>query len=238
MGHAFVPPRIVFFGPMCQRYVLPDQIAAEREFLPGTAWWNFVPKFNVAPAQYVPAIRMYQGRSEGVMLRWGMIPSWLEGEPQGAPNASVHHSRIEQSTIYRSPWQGSQRCILPVAGFYTWRLTRERYRQPYFVRLQDRAVFGVAAIWERWISEADDVIESCSVVCVPANELLSSISVAKRGMPAILRRKDYQTWLAGTPAEATFALRSYNAEWMQAYPVSPRINSSAVDDPALIRMAS
>jgi hypothetical protein len=36
---------------MCQRYVLPDQIATEREFLPETAWWKFAPKFNVAPAQ-------------------------------------------------------------------------------------------------------------------------------------------------------------------------------------------
>ena len=33
------------------------------------------------------------------------------------------------------------------------------------------------------------------------------------------------------------ALQPYKASWMHAYPVSPRINSLAVDDPTLIRMA-
>lgn len=222
---------------MCQRYVLPDQITAEREFLPAAAWWKFAPKFNVAPGQYVPSVRMHDGQTEGVMLRWGIIPSWLETEPTGAPKACVQSGRLESSKIYRTPWLGSQRCILPVAGFYTWQLTPEKYRQPFFVRLLDRSVFGLAAIWDRWSSE-DDVIESCSVICVPPNELLADIGARESAMPAILRRRDYRTWLEGTPAEAKSTLQSYSARWMEAYPVSPRINASGVDDPALIRAAS
>jgi putative SOS response-associated peptidase YedK len=223
---------------MCQRYVLPDQIAAEREFLPATAWWKFAPKFNVAAAQYVPAVRLHEGKSEGVMLRWGLIPSWVQGEPSGPPKACVRSDRIEGSKNYGTPWLDGRRCILPVAGFYTWHLTREKYRQPFFVRLIDRSVFGIAAIWDRWNGEDDDdVIESCAVVCVPPNKLLADITVARRGMPAILRRKDYQTWLQGTPAQARSALQPYNPRWMEAHPVSPRINASHVDDPALIRVA-
>jgi len=222
---------------MCQRYVLPEQATAEREFLPATAWWKFVPKFNVAPAQYVPAIRLHDEGSEGVMLRWGLIPSWAEEEPAGYPHAYAQSGRLERSEIYRAPWLNGRRCILPVAGFYTWRLTREKYRQPYFVRLIDRPVFGIAAIWDRWVSDEDDVIESCSVIGVPANELMSKISHPKRGMPAILRRKDYQAWLQGSAVEARLALHPYKPDSMQAYPVSPRINSSAVDDAALIRAA-
>ena len=221
---------------MSERYVVPEQRAAEREFVPATAWWNFEPKFNVSPGQYVPAMRMFQGRSEGVMLRWGVIPSWLEVEPQGAVNASVRRCEIDRSAVYKSPWHSGQRCIVAVAGFYTWHLTRQGHRQPYYVRLLGRAVFGVAALWDRWVSETDDVIESCAWVCVPANELLASVGAG--GMPAILRRKDYQRWLAGTPAEAATALEPYKAQWMQADPVSPRVNSCAVDGPALIRMAS
>jgi putative SOS response-associated peptidase YedK len=66
---------------------------------------------------------------------------------------------------------------------------------------------------------------------------MSVVGDPGRGMPAILRRKHYQTWLRGTPAEAQAALRSYDAQGMQAYPVSPRINSIALDDPDLIRAA-
>jgi len=219
---------------MCDRYVLPDQVAAEREFLPALAWWKFTPKFNVAAQQYVPAIRMHDGQAEGMMMRWGLIPSWAEGRPTGDPTASTDMDQLERSNIYRMPWLSGQRCILPVSGFYAWQLTRANYRQPYFVRLVNRSVFGLAAVWDRSVSEDDDVIESCSIIRVPANALLADIANSDARMPAILRRRDYDTWLRGTPVEAKAALQPYNPAWMHAYPVSPRINSNAADDAGLI----
>lgn len=223
---------------MCQRYVLPHQTTAEREFLPTTSWWKFEPKFNVAPTQYVPAIRLYAGQSEGVMLRWGLIPSWLKGAPTGSPLACVPSSRMERSPEYRAAWSSGQRCILPLAGYYVWQLTRQGYRQPFFVRLKDRSVFGVAAVWDRWVNEEDDVIESCALITLSANDPTAPIPVTGGIMPAILRRRDYQTWLRGTQSAARTALQVYKSAWMEAYPVSPRINASGVDDSALIHIAS
>jgi putative SOS response-associated peptidase YedK len=220
---------------MFKRYVLPDQLAAEREFLPAQAWWQFEPRFNVAAHQYVPAIRVHDRQSEAVMMRWGLIPSWAEGKPVGDPPTCVDAEQIQDSIAHQEPWLHGRRCILPIAGFYVWQLHPERYRQPYFVHLTSRAVFGVAAIWDRSVSEEDDVIESCSAVCVEPNELLGDIGSPLQRMPAILRRKDYQTWLHGTPVQAQSVLMPYQPDWMQAYPVSPRINSTAPDDAGLIR---
>jgi putative SOS response-associated peptidase YedK len=62
---------------------------------------------------------------------------------------------------------------------------------------------------------------------------MTSQTTGERRMPAILRRKDYQTWLRGTPAEAIALLHPYKSEWMHAHPVSPRVNSLAQDDAAL-----
>ena len=219
---------------MCDRYALPDPAAAEREFLPAQAWWRFTERFNVAAQQYVPAIRIHDGQSEGMMLRWGLIPSWAEGRPAGEPTACADMDRIESSPIYRMPWLSGQRCILPVSGFYAWQLTRANYRQPYFVRLVNRTVFGLAAVWDRSVAEDDDVIESCTIIRVPANDLLTEIAPSDGRMPAILRRKDYDTWLRGTPVQAKAALQPYNAAWMQAYAVSPRVNSTKPDDAGLI----
>jgi putative SOS response-associated peptidase YedK len=219
---------------MCDRYVLPDQKVAEREFLPALSWWKFSAKFNVAAQQYVPAVRVHDGKTEGMMMRWGLIPSWAEGEPVEEATACAEIGHIEGSHIYKMPWLSGQRCILPLAGFYTWRLTPANYRQPYFVRLINREVFGLAAVWDRSVGEDDDVIESCSVVRVPENDLLAALAGADGRMPAILRRRDYGTWLRGTPVEAKAALQPYNPAWMQAYAVSPRINSTAADDAGLI----
>jgi putative SOS response-associated peptidase YedK len=220
---------------MCDRYALPDQIAAEREFLPGKAWWKFSAKFNVAAQQYVPAIRVHDGQAEGMMMRWGLIPAWAEGRPTGGATACADMARLERSNVYRMPWLSGQRCILPASGFYAWQRTRGNFRQPYFVRLTNRAVFGLAAVWDRSESEDEDVIESCSVIRVAANDLLAGIANSDALMPAILRRRDYDTWLRGTPAEAKAALQPYHSAWMHAHAVSPRINSTALDDAGLIQ---
>jgi putative SOS response-associated peptidase YedK len=221
---------------MCQRYALPDQATVEREFMPSRAWWRFTARYNVAANQYVPAIRWHDGQSEAVMMRWGLIPSSAEGRAAEAP-LTVDVNEIMPSPIFRSAWLEGQRCILPVSGFYAWQLTNQRYRQPHFVHLLNRSVFGMAAIWDRSVTEGDDVIESCAMICVPPNDLIVRIANTDGRMPAILRRKDYQLWLRGTPVAAKAALHAYNKSGMQAYPVSPRINSTAPDDPGLIQAA-
>jgi len=222
---------------MCERYALPDQRAAEREFVPAQAWWKFTARFNVAGQQYVPAIRMHERQSEAVMMRWGLIPSWAEGKPTAEPPTCIDADQIECSAMHRAPWLNGQRCILPLAGFYAWRLTSAKFRQPYFVRLIDRSVFAIAGIWDRSEAEDGDVTESCSIIRVPANDFMSTIANTERCMPGILRRRDYETWLRGTPVEAKGALLPYRSDWMQAHEVSPRINSAALDDSSLARPA-
>ena len=217
---------------MCRRYALPDSPTVEREFLPAAAWWKFEPHSNIAPARYVPAIRLHDKASEGVMMRWGLIPSWAEGKYKLNP-AVADSRRLEKSKFFRTPWLEGRRCILPMAGFYVWQMTEANYRQPYFVRLRDRNVFGVAGIWDRSVLDRDDVIESFSIIGVTANELLEHGDSKEFSMPAILRRRDYDVWLNGTPVQAKAALQTFRADWMRRHAVSPRINSTEVDDPGL-----
>lgn len=219
---------------MPQRFVLPNYIDAEREFVPAQSWWKFAPHFNVAPEQYVPALRLHAKQTEGAMMRWGFIPSWAEGKPTGEPASHIALEKIDSSKLYRGPWLESQRCILPMAGFYVWQRTAENFLQPHYVSLIDRAVFGVAAIWDGSTTEDDEVIESCAIVMVAANSLVAAIKSPGTRMPAILRRKDYETWLFGTPVKAKAVLETYPEKWMQAHAVSPRVNSLKHNDQALI----
>jgi len=212
---------------MCRRYALADVLAVEREFLPATVWWKFEPHSNIAPGRYVPAIRLHDKASEGVMMRWGLVPSWAEGEYKRNP-AVADAAKLERSKFFRTPWLEGQRCIVPMAGFYVWELTAANYRQPYYVYLRDRSVFGVAGVWDRSERDRDDVIESFSLIGVAGNELL--MHADDDSMPAILRRRDYDVWLNGTPAQAKAALQSFRADWMRRHAVSPRINSPDIDD--------
>lgn len=219
---------------MCERYVLPRQEDAERELTPTQAWWKFSPSFNVRFPQYVPVVRQHERDVEAMMMRWGLIPVLAEAEPLPDEKPSMPAEWLGHSPDTRDAWLNSQRCILPMAGFYIWNLTERRYRQPYYVTVADRSVFGVAAVWERSEGGEDDVVESFSIINVPANPLIERIDSSGPRMPAILRRKDYSTWLTGNPVQAKGVLDTYPQEWMRAHPVSPRVNSLRHDDPLLI----
>jgi putative SOS response-associated peptidase YedK len=89
---------------MCDRYVLPDQPAAEREFLPALNWWNFAARFNVSAQQYIPTLRWHDSQSEAAAMLWGLVPARAEGRPTTTPPIRVQRDEILDSTTFRSPW--------------------------------------------------------------------------------------------------------------------------------------
>ena len=194
------------------------------------------PSFNVGPARYVPVIRMHDSEVEGVMLRWGLIPDWAEADASKACAVTASVATVEHASATRGAWEIGRRCIVPMFGFYTWQRTGQGYRQPFFIRLVNRQVFGVAAVWDRTEAEdGDDVIEGCALLTVPSNPLLAELQGATIEMPAILDRRDYAVWLTGAPVVARTALKPFPPHLMIAHPVSPRINSFRFDDDQLIR---
>jgi hypothetical protein len=97
--------------------------------------------------------------------------------------------------------------------------------------------FGVAVLWERSVTDDDDVVESCALVTVPANRLLAEIDNTTGQMPAILRREDYDTWLRSRVAEASELLETYPQTRMVSHPVAPYVNHLEFDEPRLIQPA-
>ncbi len=164
---------------MCERIVIPDREEVEQELSVNNPWWTFQTRFNVAATHSVPAARMHDKESEGVMMRWGLVPAATkppevgQAMPQGMP--SVRSAAIESTEDYRTVWLYGQRCIVPLAGFYVWKRSAAGHRQPFYVRLVNRPVFGVAALWDRFVTDEDDVIEGCALVTVPPNSLLAGI---------------------------------------------------------------
>lgn len=221
---------------MCERFVIANQSAVEREFPRLHAWWRFAPSFNVSTRNNVPVIRLHESEAEGVMMRWGLIPDWAEGDASKACTTHAPAEQLDRCKSFSGAWWRNQRCILPISGFYGWQLTSQHYLQPYFARLVNRSVFGVAGIWDRSVNkDEDDVIESCAIITVPPNPLLADVHNTSQRMPAILHRDEYDSWLHGSTARARSLLRTYPEDRMVAHAVSPRINSLKYDDEQLIR---
>jgi putative SOS response-associated peptidase YedK len=137
-------------------------------------------------------------------------------------NATVE--RLDSAPSYRDPWQRGQRCIFVMGGFYEPHVNEDGSRDPFFVRLADREVFGVAGLWERSLRQDGSYVYSCTLITVPANQLLAEVHNGKQRMPAVLAESDHAGWLSGTPAEARAVLEPYPTELMTAWRVSRRVN--------------
>jgi putative SOS response-associated peptidase YedK len=210
---------------MCRCYVSPDAATIEREFNLARTGWNFVANFNTTPAQVVPVIRANNGRTDGVMMRWGFAG-------RGSFNAPVE--TLASSADSREPWQRGRRCLVPALGFYEWHVNPDASEQPYYIHPDDQDVFGFAGLWALSSADANTVTECCSIVTLPANALISEIHNSGLRMPALLTREQRELWLFGTVDSAGMALAAYPDERLLSYGVSDRINSPHSNDEGLV----
>src|ERR1700724_188386 len=208
---------------MSERLVIPDRADAESELSVAHPWWQFSVRFNVAVCMSVPVVRMHERESEGVMMRWGLVPPSAKGDVARGGWARVRGDALQSSEDFRTAWFAGQRGIVPVAGFYVWQRTQAGHRQPDYVRLVNRLVFGGAGLCDRSVNDDDDVVESCALMTVPPNPLLAEIDNTTGQMPAILRREDYDTWLRSRVADATGHLETYAKSRMVMYTHAPYV---------------
>jgi putative SOS response-associated peptidase YedK len=222
---------------MTQRLVIPSREEVESELSVVRPWWQFSVRFNVAISQSIPVARMHERESEGVMMRWGLAQSAARGGVRFTARGLVRGDTLQSAQDLRTAWLHGQRGIVPLAGFYLWQRTQGGHRQPYYVRLVNRPVFGVAALWERAETPEGDVIESCALIAVDANPLVAELESATGKMPGILHRKDYDSWLSSSVPRAQELLKPYPHTRMVCHPVGPHVNHLEFDDPALIKPA-
>jgi len=171
------------------------------------------------------------------MMRWGLMPSAGKGDTTCLGHARARSDALQTAEDFRGAWCHGRRGVVPLAGFYVWQRTPVGHRQPFYVRLVNRPVFGVAVLWQRSVNDDDDVVESCALVTVPVNPLLAEIDNTSDQMPAILRREDYDIWLKSTVGQATELLESYPEARMVTHPVGPYVNDLKLDEPRLIEPA-
>jgi putative SOS response-associated peptidase YedK len=221
---------------MCGRYVSPDQASIEREYALVRHEWQFPPSYNVAPTQDVPIIRTDKdGQRSATRVHWGLIPFWAKGVQ---PKYSTINATIEKLTdgaTWRGPWKRGQRCIMPALGFYEWQVQADgKSKQPFYITMNDQDMFGFAALWDSSTSADGVTVESCTIVTMPANKLMTEIHNVKHRMPAILSKEDRETWLTGTADDAFKAIKQYPDTHMVATPVSTRVNTPKNNDLTLI----
>jgi putative SOS response-associated peptidase YedK len=177
---------------MCGRYVSPDEASLEREFNLVRTEWQFPPSYNVAPTQDVPVVRATEaGERTGARLHWGLIPFWAKGVQPKYSTINATVEKLTDGATWRGPWKRGQRCIMPALGFYEWQLLPDgKTKQPFYITLNDQDIFGFAGLWDSSIGADGVTVQSCTIVTMPANQLMTEIHNVKHRMPAILPKED------------------------------------------------
>lgn len=218
---------------MCGRYSLTTPAEAmARLFRVTLPLPNFPPRYNIAPTQDAPVVRISAERKrELALLRWGLVPSWSKGPDPAYSMINARAETVADKPAFRAAFK-QRRCLVPADGFYEWR-TEGRRKQPFFIRLKNEGPLAFAGLWERWEKPPAPAIQSFAVIVTAANEMAHAIY---ERMPAILPPAAYDAWLdPETPGEDALALlRPYDSQAMTAIAVSTHVNSPRNDDPGCI----
>lgn len=217
---------------MCGRYSITKPIDAVRRVFVVESAVNFPPRYNVAPTQDVPVVRLStDGKRELAMLRWGLIPRWAKDETIGSRLINARADTVAAKPSFRHAFK-KRRCLVVADGFYEWQEV-DGSKQPWRITLASDEPFGFAGLWELWKSPEGQVIESTTIITTDANKALHPIH---HRMPVIVDRKDHATWLGSdTPAARLQALLlPYHDEFVRAYRVSKVVNKVRNDGPECI----
>jgi putative SOS response-associated peptidase YedK len=215
---------------MCGRYELHTHPAAIALAFGLAQVPAFRPRYNVAPTDEVPIVRINShGERELARMRWGLVPRWAKDPSIGARMINARSETVATKPAYRNALQ-RHRCLVPADAFYEWKPT-PRGKQPMRVALASGEPFGMAGLYERWLSPDGEVLDSCTILTTTSNELLRPLHDR---MPVIVPPEHHERWLDVSNADVLDLLVPFPPEAMQVYPVSRRVNAVQNDDPTLI----
>jgi putative SOS response-associated peptidase YedK len=225
---------------MCGRYVIISTPAAIRALFGYGEQPNFPPRYNVAPTQPIPIVRLVDGKRAFALMRWGLLPSWVK-DPKTFPLLiNARGESVLDKPAFRNAMR-RRRCLIPTDGFYEWQPGPKdgARKRPYFVRAKRDAggtapPLAFAGLYETWTGPNGEELDTAAIITTAANRTLAPLHDR---MPVFVSPDAFDLWLdsANVEADVAAALIKPAADGLlEAYEVSTAVNRVANDSEALI----
>ncbi|MEE2788659.1 MAG: SOS response-associated peptidase [Myxococcota bacterium] len=211
---------------MCGRYQLSLPGLELENCLGATPPTEYRPRFNIAPTQDIPIVRLQMGQRRIVMVRWGLIPSWSTEGLGGKALINARSETADSKPSFRDALRWG-RCLIPATGFYEWRRTGPT-KTPHLIRVKSSKLFTLAGIGTRWMGR-DGPIDSAAILTVDPQGALGTLHDR---MPVILDEQRAARWLdpTTTKAEILGGCMPWPGEDLQITQVSTWVNAVTHDD--------
>ncbi len=217
---------------MCGRFAFYSPAEATAALFGASAHAEVEPRYNIAPTQYVAAIRNdEEDERELAMLRWGLVPFWAKDPSIGNRMINARAETVAEKPSFRNAYR-KRRCLILADGFYEWH-TEGGVKVPYFISLADGEPFAFAGLWEHWKSkESDETLDSTTMVTPAANECLAR---PHNRMPVGLRSYSADRWHGR--AVQVLGAGTATAPQFRAWPVDRKVNNARNEAPELVEAA-
>jgi len=217
---------------MCGRYTLTSAPEAIRALFRYAEQPNFPPRYNIAPTQPIPIVRIVEGKRQFALVRWGLLPSWVKDPKNFTLVINARGESVNDKPAFRAAMK-YRRCLIPADGFYEWRADASRKR-PHYVRGKNATPLAFAGLWETWTGPNGEELETAAIVTTDANKTLAPIH---ERMPVVVPPEAFDLWLdcAHVDAETAAALIvPAGDDVLEVYEISTAVNRVANDDARLI----
>ncbi len=231
---------------MCSRYSLTSPHEAVRTYFGYENEHPFPPRYNIAPTDPVAIVRP-GGRHarELVLVRWGLIPSWVKDPGQFSTLINARAETLAQKPSFRSALR-HKRCLVPANGYFEWTGARGAKQAYYIHRAAWRAEapddslppLAFAGLYEDWLGPDGSEIDTMAIITVPANRQTQTVHDR---MPALLQPQDFEAWLdvkSVRDVAALELLRPAPDQALAVSAVSSEVNNPRAEGPALLQPAN
>src|SRR5665213_3872778 len=141
---------------------------------------SFVTGNNIAPTATVAVICISSKSNNRVIegLKWGLVPHRAKDPAIGEGMFNARAETVADKPSFRDPFK-SQRCLVPVDGFYEWQQTTKP-KQPYYFTMKDKKPFALAALWDSWKPKAGapahwNTIVSFTLITTTPNSVMEPV---------------------------------------------------------------
>ena len=191
-------------------------------------------EYNAAPTKKLPVI--VNVAKEGLSyFYWGIIAKWSNQKSISAKLINAPLSELSKKATLKSGLE-QRRCIIPCNGFYLWKTVGKNSKRPYYFKLNNEPLIGMAGIWEDYDDLDGKMLHTFRVLTTP-----NQLGIPEFGpeMPAILQRNDEQKWIKPNQTfdELTSLIKPLDSiNNISFHPVAPLITNIDYNFPEMIKI--
>lgn len=146
--------------------------------------------YNIAPGADIAVFT----REGGAPMRWGLVPAWSKTPSTRYSTFNARSESLIGKPAFRGAWKHSQRCLIPLQGYYEWQKLNGG-KQPYYLFAASGEPLVCAGLWDQW-GEGSEQFRSCSMITRAANPAIAFIHPR---MPLFVPLSGARDWLEGEP---------------------------------------